>query len=758
MRVGIVYDLFDDYPRREADPIDIDAENEPPETIEAIEDALIALGHKPVRLGSPLRLASRLEATNIDVAVNIAEGARSRNREAFAPILLELAGIPYIGSDALTLSISLDKACTKDLVVAAGVRTPPWSVLSAAGRVPSSGGGESSPTDTLLKPAQFPLFIKPRYQGSAMGIQLTSRVENELDYRTEVERQMSLYGEDLLIEQFIEGSEYTVAVLGNDPPEALPVLQRAVEVETGIGLHALDRKGVEHRDHEWHLPSSLTPELEQRLKADAVTIYEKLECLDFARVDFRVSRDGTIFFLEINPLPTFAPDGTFAVLAEIVGTTYPEFLARVLKRALDRSVAKGPVLEKESSDSHGVPTEQGWSDWRWQMRNRIRTLDRLEEVIRTTPGEREAIEKTAGVFNWSITPYYASLMDPEDPSCPIRRQVVPSLDEIEMGGADETGGVDETGRVGEWGIRDPLEEVAHSPVKNLIHNYEDRVAFCVTSECAIYCRYCLRKRMVGDASFMMRKPELQEAIDYIRAHPEIRDVLLTGGDPLTLGERALDWLLSRLRSIDHVDIIRIGTRMPVKLPFRITETLTEVLSRYHPLWINTHFNHPKEVTLEAGEAINKLLRAGIPVGNQTVLLKGINDDLESMRELLKRLVGVRVRPYYLYQAQVIGGTSHFRTSIEVGMDLMERLQGHITGFALPQYVLDTPFGKIPLNRSYVIGRAGEHVLMRSTRGTLWAEPNPAPAGLLKSYLPAVDLPVDVATIDNLPVTSCTSGL
>ena len=359
-----------------------------------------------------------------------------------------------------------------------------------------------------------------------------------------------------------------------------------------------------------------------------------------------------------------------------------------------------------------TPSPEQWADWRWHMRNRITDADALRGWLQPTEEEEAGIAGTEGIFQWSITPYYASLMDPDDPTCAIRRQVVPLMDELAPDFV---------------GVEDPLEEVAHSPVKNLIHNYRDRVAFCVTSQCAIYCRYCLRKRMVGEAAFMMRKDELREAIAYIAAHPEIRDVLLTGGDPLTLGEANIDWLLSELRAIDHVDIIRIGTRMPVKLPQRITPELCAVLEKHHPVWVNTHFNHPKELTAEAGAAIDRLLRAGVPVGNQTVLLRGINDDVDTMRELCEGLVRMRVRPYYLYQAQLIGGTAHLRTSIETGLHIMHELQGHLTGFAIPKYVLDTPYGKIPMTRDYLLGRDGDRVLMKSTRGAYWAEPNPRPA-------------------------------
>ena len=358
-----------------------------------------------------------------------------------------------------------------------------------------------------------------------------------------------------------------------------------------------------------------------------------------------------------------------------------------------------------------VATEN-WDDWKWHMRNRIRNEADLCAYLDPTDQEKEAIEATKGVFQWSVTPYYASLMDATDTACPIRRQVIPLPEEMQFDSI---------------GLEDPLEEVAHSPVKNLIHNYPDRVAFCVTSQCAIYCRYCLRKRMVGEAEFMMRKDELREAIAYIAAHSEIKDVLLTGGDPLTLGDAHIEWLLSELSAIDHLEIIRIGSRMPVKLPQRITSELCDILSRYHPVWLNTHFNHPKELTPEASEAIDRLLRAGVPVGNQTVLLKGINDTTKTMRELCQGLVKMRIRPYYLYQAQLIGGTAHLRTSIETGMQIMRELQGHLTGFAIPKYVLDTPYGKVPLTRDYVMGRNEEGVVIKTTRGDVWVEANEPPA-------------------------------
>ncbi len=326
MQIGIVYDVFSSYPWQSNDPVDADAEFEPMATVDAIAAALETLGHEPVRIGTARELLAQLPHLRVDAAVNIAEDVHSRNREAYAPILLELAGVPFLGSDALTLSLSLDKAWTKDLALAAGVRTPAYAVYAA------------EDADKIAEaPAPFPLFVKPRYEGSSKGITAASKV-NSLDaLRAQVNATGLAYKQDVLVEAFVAGGgEFTVAVIGNDPPEVLPALQRAVEVETEIGLHALDRRGFKNPELAYKLGGALDPELEARLQRDARAVYEKLECKDFARLDFRVDAAGDPWFLEINPLPTFAPDGTFAILAELMGQTYPTFLADVLGRGLER--------------------------------------------------------------------------------------------------------------------------------------------------------------------------------------------------------------------------------------------------------------------------------------------------------------------------------------------------------------------------------------------------------------------------------------
>ena len=373
-----------------------------------------------------------------------------------------------------------------------------------------------------------------------------------------------------------------------------------------------------------------------------------------------------------------------------------------------RSEPQASEVNKTTASREDIGSPH-WASWTWQMQHRIRGAAELARFVTPTDDEARAIAALSERFRFVITPYYASLMDPADPECPVRKQVVPRL--AELGDPH--------------GLADPLDEVAHSPVKNVVRVYEDRIAFCVNNECALYCRYCLRKRMVGDEEWTMKRAELQVALDWIRATPAIRDVLLTGGDPLVFSDERLEWLIRELRAIPHVEIVRLGTRFPVTLPMRVTPELCEMLQRYHPIWVNTHFNHPKELTPEAARACDLLTRAGIPVGNQSVLLAGVNDDIATMKALCEGLVRMRVRPYYVYQAQLLEGTGHFRVPIERGVELFRALRGRTSGFAIPQYVLDTPYGKVPLDYPFLKGREGDYVVMESFDGRVWRELNPA---------------------------------
>jgi len=331
-----------------------------------------------------------------------------------------------------------------------------------------------------------------------------------------------------------------------------------------------------------------------------------------------------------------------------------------------------------------------WDDWQSQMSNRIDTLVELRNWVDVTEREEKAIRKSKGKYRWSITPYYASLMDQGDETCPIRLQAVPHLEEFEEEHITDV---------------DPVGDMLYLKTNRVVHKYPDRVILLVTLSCAVYCRHCARKHYTADINASLlskdRATSLEEDLDYIATHPAVRDVLLTGGDPLVYSDAKLEYLIRRLREIPSVEIIRIGTRFPVVLPQRITHELCDMLQRYHPVWLNTQFNHPKEVTEEAAAACNRLLRYGIPVQNQSVLLRGINDDLDTMRMLLRKLLQIRVRPYYLYHCDKAAGISHFSTSIEKGRGIIDGLFGYMTGFGVPQYVLTTKIGKIPISNDYV---------------------------------------------------------
>jgi len=354
-----------------------------------------------------------------------------------------------------------------------------------------------------------------------------------------------------------------------------------------------------------------------------------------------------------------------------------------------------------------------WSDWTWQLRNRLRRLDDVQRVLVLDEDERKTIERIGGRLPLGVTPYYASLMDPRDPRDPIRRTMIPVSGELVRG-------------LGE--ADDPLGEDADTPVPGLVHRYPDRVLFLVTNFCATYCRYCTRARMVGHTGeHHFNTAQFQRGIDYIAAHREVRDVLLSGGDPLTLRDERLDWLLGRLRAIPHVEFLRVGTKVPAVLPQRITPGLVSMLRR-HKTWMSVHFMHPDELTPEVEQACDRIADAGIPTGSQTVLIRGVNDDVDTMKRLAHGLLKVRVRPYYLYQCDPISGSEHLRTRVERGLGIVAGLQGHTTGYAVPTFVVDGPggAGKIPLLPDAVVGRDGDFLLLRNYAGEVTAYPDLPP--------------------------------
>ncbi len=350
--------------------------------------------------------------------------------------------------------------------------------------------------------------------------------------------------------------------------------------------------------------------------------------------------------------------------------------------------------------------KQQWWDWRWQLKNRITTLEVLKELIPLTPKEKEGVRRSAGRLAMAITPYFFALIDRSDPDCPIRKQAIPRVDEF---------------KVSSYEMVDPCGEDDNSPIPGLVHRYPDRVLLMVTEFCAIYCRYCTRKRMVGEGHPPMSRGTFEEVYTYIKSRRSIRDVLISGGDPLLLSTENLEYYIKKLRSIRHVEIIRIGTRVPVTLPMRVDKGLVDMLKKYHPLFMSIHFSHPRELTAEAKLACSMLADAGIPLGSQTVLLRGINDSPAVMKKLMHGLLRIRVRPYYIYQCDLATGTGHFRTPVSRGINIIRELVGHTTGYATPTFVIDAPGGggKIPVGPVYLVSIEKDRVTLRNYEGRIY---------------------------------------
>ena len=356
-------------------------------------------------------------------------------------------------------------------------------------------------------------------------------------------------------------------------------------------------------------------------------------------------------------------------------------------------------------------TDEQWNDWKWQVKNRIETYEELSKYFTFSPEEAEGIKQALAKFRMAITPYYLSLIDPNDPYDPIRRQCIPAGAECNIAPAD---------------LNDPLHEDEDSPAPGLTHRYPDRVLFLITDMCSMYCRHCTRRRFAGQKDCESPGERIEKALDYIARTPVIRDVLLSGGDALMVSDAKLEYIISRLRQIPHVEIVRIGSRTPVVCPQRITPELCDMLKKYHPVWLNTHFNHPNEVTPEAVAACERLANAGVPLGNQSVLLRGVNDCVHVMKRLVHLLVKMRVRPYYIYQCDLSMGLEHFRTPVSKGIEIIEGLRGHTSGYAVPTFVVDAPGGggKTPVMPQYVISQAPGKVVLRNFEGviTTYTEP------------------------------------
>ena len=355
--------------------------------------------------------------------------------------------------------------------------------------------------------------------------------------------------------------------------------------------------------------------------------------------------------------------------------------------------------------------DEQWNDWKWQVKHRIETFDELKNLLPLTDAEEAGIKKSLKTLRMAITPYYLSLIDVNNPHCPIRKQAVPTIAELHHSAVD---------------LLDPLHEDTDSPVPGLTHRYPDRVLFLITDQCSMYCRHCTRRRFAGQHDGESSSERIDKAIQYIAATPQVRDVLLSGGDALLVSDQRLESIIQRLRAIPHVEIIRIGTRVPVVCPQRITDDLVNMLKKYHPIWINTHFNHSSEITPEAVEACEKMADAGIPLGNQSVLLRGVNDCAAVMKKLVHNLVKIRVRPYYIYQCDLSLGLEHFRTPVSKGIEIIENLRGHTSGYAVPTFVVDAPGGggKTPVMPNYMVSQAPQKVVLRNFEGviTTYSEP------------------------------------
>ncbi|MDA9922180.1 KamA family radical SAM protein [bacterium] len=359
----------------------------------------------------------------------------------------------------------------------------------------------------------------------------------------------------------------------------------------------------------------------------------------------------------------------------------------------------------------GVSDDE-WNSHTWQLKNRITTLEQLEEHLELSEKERSGVLLSGTKLAMAITPHFFNLIDREDPECPIRRQVIPRVEET---------------WTSPYEMADPCGEDDSMPVPGLVHRYPDRVLFLVTDRCAAYCRYCTRSRVVSGAGEQELETDHEAAFRYLEEHTEIRDVLLSGGDPLLFSDKKLEKILERLRSIKHIEFLRIGSRVPIFLPQRITPELCEMLQKYHPLFLSVHVNHPRELTLEVKEGLERLANHGVPMGNQSVFLRGVNDDVETMKTLVHKLLMCRVRPYYLYQLDLIQGSSHLQAPVAKGIEIIEGLRGHTTGYAIPQFVIDAPGGggKVPVNPDYVLQQNSERVVIRNFEGKTFEYPEPA---------------------------------
>lgn len=609
-------------------------------------------------------LAQWFQANRTDLVFNLVDTVQGSCNQAFkACEFLDQTGIPYTGSDGWAMALTTDKVMAKQMMQNIQIPTPDWYD-------PASRRGFVINQLYIIKPVADDGSVNISQQSVARFA-----AEQELLERLELEQART--GMVHFAERYIEGREFNISIIGQQgEAETLPVAE--------IQFHDFDSRKlfkILTFDAKWTVDTFEYDQVERRyvdvaqesdlcrvLVGLAKTCWRRFGLRGYARIDFRVDDKGQPWVMEINTNPSISDDCATPAAAQQKGYDYRELIRRIIKEA-------APGLSDRLVSYQNQ--NQSASAWQQQFKRRLTDPADLTDYLPDDPEVIRQIRQTSASYPMAITPHYLSLIDPQDANCPIRSQAIPNPAEL----ADSDEGQD-----------DPLHEEQYSPVPGLIHRYPDRVLLLVTLECATYCRHCTRKRKVGDRARAIHAQDIEQGLDYIRQHPAIRDVLISGGDPLILSDERLEAIVRQIRAIPHVEVIRIGTRIPVVLPQRITRELVDRLKKYHPIWIHTHFNHPRELTPESAEALSLLAEAGFPLGNQTVLLKGVNDSAETLKQLCHLLVKNRVRPYYLYLCDPVRGIGHFRTSLHQGLSIIRQLQGHTSGFAVPQLVLDAPGG------------------------------------------------------------------
>eukprot|EP00727_Mastigamoeba_balamuthi_P014643 m51a1_g9804 putative lysine -aminomutase (849) ;mRNA; r:1810274-1813909 len=696
------------------------------QAITLISRSLASTGHKVRFIDALGDVEVQLRTVQPDVCLNLYSAPRGAPLgDALIPAVVTSLGLPCVGAAPSTLALLKDRSTTLRALRDCGVRVPAFDIVLT----PAAASRITTP---------WPLAVT---SPDADGARVTA--SNAAELARAVADVVETGQPALVEEEYTESRVFAVGVMGN----------KTAAVGGTNGYRALGPLEVVANDALVPVVD-LDPSMRSRIVEAALGAMEALRLNDFARVDVKISLDPEDFVdgetpvvvVAVRSLPAASPIPFFQRCStEPLPALVAELIALALQRsgrprapttASAPSHAEAPETPRHTSqdeDAYSSDASEGlrkdqvppekWNDWRWQFANRMTKMEQFERVLRLTEEEREAF-RHPGLFPVACTPHFASLINPDDPNDPIRLQVLPRMKEFQQHSED---------------IEDSLGEDAHMPVKGLVHRYPDRVLMLVSMTCASYCRFCTRNRVVGNTSVtschsvseadknasLMSVYEAQ--LQYIRDTPAIRDVLLSGGDPLLIPQSTLEWLLRSLRAIPHVQVVRIGSRVPLFLPQRVTPDLCAMLHKYHPLWMNVHINHPNELCADAEAALGRLADAGIPLGSQTVLLAGVNDCPNVFKALVQRIVQCRVRPYYLYQCDLVVGAAHFRTPVTKGIELIESVRGHTSGFAVPTYVIDAPHGggKTPVQPNYLISLSEDKAIVRNYEGFITTYTGPA---------------------------------